>query len=293
MLDNKHVDKDGLNYYDSKIKEYIRDLSEEFVKMGGSVHFKDLPDPSWQNLNFIYKIVDSFTSNNRFEYPGYVYPPNTWVQCVNHKQDEQWLYIVFNEPYVGDSESDFYNYYTKEEVDERIKEAVANVDIPDNIVTSEELIRELDDYVLLDSIPDPQNISSKEYVDNSIAAIKIPDVPENISDLNNDLNYLTSHQASATYAKKSALNNLVTKEYLEAELDNIDISEVDLSEYVTFDMLKSLLADYAKSSEIPDVSKFITEEDVNKKEYCTQADLLKTLNKIKFIDGSTSTSIMN
>lgn len=121
MAELRYVDWDGLVYYDGKIKDFIQANAENYLKMGGILPIKDLPDPSRQNLNYIYKITDSFTSDKHFEKPGYVYPAGTWVQCVNHEDDERWLYTIFNEETIG-STADLSNYYTKSEVDALIPE---------------------------------------------------------------------------------------------------------------------------------------------------------------------------
>ena len=64
MAELKYVDWDGLVYYDGKIKPYIADKAEDYLKMGGVITFDKLPDPSYQNLNYIYKITDEFVSNS-------------------------------------------------------------------------------------------------------------------------------------------------------------------------------------------------------------------------------------
>lgn len=117
---SNYVDKDGLVYYHTKITEYIENRDKNYLKMGGVVSFKDLPDPSYKNLNYVYKIEDTFTSNDRFDKPGFVYPEGTWIQCINHKENEQWLYTVFNEE-DNNIIVDLENYYTKEQIDTMFK----------------------------------------------------------------------------------------------------------------------------------------------------------------------------
>lgn len=95
MAEQRFVDWDGLVYYDSKIKDFIGDLAEGMLKVGGFVTFEELPSPSFNNLNFIYKITDSFTSDDEFNDPGYVYKAGTWVQCSNI--GGLYLYTIFNE----------------------------------------------------------------------------------------------------------------------------------------------------------------------------------------------------
>ena len=135
MAELRYVDWDGLVYYDGKIKDFIQANAENYLKMGGILPIKDLPDPSRQNLNYIYKITDSFTSDKHFEKPGYVYPAGTWVQCVNHEDDERWLYTIFNEETIG-STADLSNYYTKPEIDQQlktIKDTINSIEVPTKV----------------------------------------------------------------------------------------------------------------------------------------------------------------
>lgn len=164
MAELRYVDWDGLVYYDGKIKSYISDIAEDFIKMGGVILFNELPDPSFQNLNYIYRITDDFTSTDRFEKPGYDYPAGTWVQCINHEEDERWLYTIFNEETIGGT--DLSNYYTKSEVDE----AIANVEHP---------TINLDDYATKDDIKGFIKEIPSEYITESEL---------------NEKGYLTQHQ---------------------------------------------------------------------------------------------------
>lgn len=92
----KYVDWDGLVYYDGKSKQYIDDKFDSCLKVGGSVAFSDLPSPSANNLNYIFKITDSFVSNEYFEKPGYEYNAGTVVQVTD--LERIYLYTIFYEP---------------------------------------------------------------------------------------------------------------------------------------------------------------------------------------------------
>ena len=151
MAELKYVDWDGLVYYDGKIKEYIKDRDEVYVKMGGVVSFEELPDPSYYNLHYIYKINNKFTSTDRFDKPEHVYKAGTWVQCVDINNDaSEYKYIIFNEHIeAAPSDVDLENYYTKHEVNELIRDAVNGIEQPDvdQFITSQELSDTLEDYV--------------------------------------------------------------------------------------------------------------------------------------------------
>lgn len=90
--DVAYVDWDGLVYYDSKVKEYIRQTSLPF---GGILKFDQLPDPSYDNLNHLYQISEEFVSDNRFKDPGYRYSENTWIRVTSF--DDVYLYTIFVE----------------------------------------------------------------------------------------------------------------------------------------------------------------------------------------------------
>lgn len=132
MAELKYVDWDGLVYYDGKIKQYIQDRDENYVKMGGIMSFDKLPDPTYYNLHYIYKITDKFTTNSRFDTPGLVCEAGTWVQCVDlHEDASKYRYIIFNEETIGGTaDIDLSDYYTKSEVEAKIDEAIQSIDIP-------------------------------------------------------------------------------------------------------------------------------------------------------------------
>ena len=168
MAELKYVDWDGLVYYDGKIKQYIQDRDEDYVKMGGIISFAELPDPTYYNLHYIYKITDDFTSNSRFDEAGLVYKAGTWVQCIDvHDDASRYRYTIFNEEIIGGTaDIDLSDYYTKKEVDERIEDAIDKLDIPQ---------------------VDLNNYYTRSEVDELI-----PDVPTKVSELENDTGYITS-----------------------------------------------------------------------------------------------------
>ena len=95
MAQLKYVDWDGLVYYDGKVKAYIDDKMTSCLKMGGHIEFQQLPPPSYNNLNYIYKITDEFTSNEHFVSPGYQFNENTWIQVVDI--EGLYKYNIFDE----------------------------------------------------------------------------------------------------------------------------------------------------------------------------------------------------
>ena len=80
----------------------------------------------------------------------------------------------------GGGSGDLSNYYTKAQTDARIEEAIEAIEIPD---------------------PD-----LSEYAKKS----EIPEVPENVSEFNNDAGYLTEHQSLEGYATEQYVTNVIT-----------------------------------------------------------------------------------
>ena len=76
---------------------------------------------------------------------------------------------------------------------------------------------------------------------------KKSDIPTKVSDLQNDANYLTSHQSLEGYVKKSDLpsGEIATKDWVEGK------------GYLT---KHQSLAAYAKKSDLPDLTPYVTEE---------------------------------
>lgn len=135
MAELKYVDWDGLVYYDGKIKSYIADKAEDYLKMGGVITFDKLPDPSYQNLNYIYKITDEFVSNSDFEKPGYRYKAGTWVQVSDINNTAVYRYTIFNKETIGGT-ADLSNYYTKPEIDQQlktIKDTINSIEVPTKV----------------------------------------------------------------------------------------------------------------------------------------------------------------
>ena len=124
---------------------------------------------------------------------------------------------------------------------------------------------------------------------NGMTGDVVLDIPSKTSDLVNDSGFLTEHQSLAEYAKKSELfskdyNDLTNKptipsidglastSYVDSKVAEIDVptKTSDLVNDSGFLTEHQSLADYAKKSEIPDVSGFLTSIP---DEYVTEAEL--------------------
>ena len=124
---------------------------------------------------------------------------------------------------------------------------------------------------------------------NGMTGDVVLEIPSKTSDLVNDSGFLTEHQSLAEYAKKSELfskdyNDLTNKptipsidglastSYVDSKVAEIDVptKTSDLINDSGFLTEHQSLADYAKKSEIPDVSGFLTSIP---DEYVTETEL--------------------
>ena len=210
MAELKYVDWDGLVYYDGKIKSYIADKAEDYLKMGGAVTFDELPDPSYQNLNYIYKITNEFVSNSDFEKPGYRYKAGTWVQVSDINNTAVYRYTIFNEETIGGT-ADLSNYYTKPEVDQKLK-------------TIEDTINSIE-------VPDVSEFATKEEV--AIVTSDVTDITNQLTeDIRNIQNtYVTTETLEQNYItiEQGVTKDTVTA-LIEQEVETVIQEKVDAGE---------------------------------------------------------------
>ena len=117
-------------------------------------------------------------------------------------------------------------------------------------------------------IPSIDCLASEQYVDEKFAAIEIPEVPTKISELENDINYITA----------------------------ADIPEIDLSNHYNKSETETLINEAVSGIEIPDTSEFITIEDVEAKGYLTEHQSLDKYAKkseVPSIEGLASESYVD
>ena len=114
---------------------------------------------------------------------------------------------------------------------------------------------------------------------NGMTGDVVLDIPSKTSQLENDSGFLTEHQSLADYAKKSEIPDVsgflteIPSEYVtetELEAKGYLTQHQSLENYATKDYVSNALTPYAKTSDIPDVSKFITEIP---SEYVTETEL--------------------
>ena len=84
-------------------------------------------------------------------------------------------------------------------------------------------------------------LASESYVDEKVAGLK---VPTKVSELNNDVGYLTAHQD---------ISHLATKDELAEAINGIEHPTVDLTGYVTTETVTQVLENYATIEKVTEV----------------------------------------
>lgn len=259
MAEIKYVDWDGLVYYDGRVKQFVNDKLEDCIKYGGAVTYADLPTPSFQNLNYIYKITEDFTSNRYFEKPGYIYKAGTVVQVSD--LDNVYLFTIFDE------------MFSDCKVPPHILEELDNISGRINQVESR-LKRVETDNSQYDSLSDQidETISKVEEIESTQKreSSRIDSVEDRITTVES--------RADALEEDVEALEDNVST--LETR-----VSDLESKSTITDEQLEQTLVDYAKVSDIPTIPEnvsafendagYITEEALT--DYVTTADVADTL----------------
>ena len=279
MAEFKYVDWDGLVYYDSKSKQYIADKLGDCVKMGGHTSFDTLPSPSFQNVNYIYKVTNEFTSNDYFEKPGYVYKAGTWVQVTD--LNGVYLYTIFNEEDTSPSipidpgTPDLTDYYTKSEVDTIIEE------LPTKEYVDQAIVDALNDVEI-----DVTGLVTKEEFDvvqhqAAVHDVKLMQIDSDLVDINQRIDGivvpdLTGYATESFVAEKiseidiPSTDGLATETFVHEMIAKAELEdkEADLEAYYTKDQVNALIPDvsnFATKDELPSVDGFATTDYVDSK----------------------------
>ena len=106
------------------------------------------------------------------------------------------------------------------------------------------------------------------------ASIKNLKIPTKLSELENDVGYLTEHQDLSGYALKTdipSLEGLATETFVQQKIAEAQIAggEVDLSNYYTKEEVDDL---------IPDVTKYVTTEYITESQNALKTELEKTID---------------
>lgn len=299
MAEIRYVDWDGLLYYDGKIKQYVDDKTHDCLKVGGIVPHESLPTPSYQSLNYIYKITDSFTAGDLFapELRGHVYDPGTWVQVTDI--NNAYLYTVFLD--INASTDDYKNLEEavgvlqcnmtalNTEVGGKIDGLVTEVSKKANASNVDELskcvnglttsvLNVLNDVIELnDRIDDLEsNTSGIEGITTDVSETKgrVSSLEKSVSNLN------------ISYAQMTSIINGVSNE-VETIEDRVKVlenrPEVDLTPYAKTTALEGLATETFVKNAIAEAE--LNEKDVDLDGYATKDDLKIVEDKIPSVDG--------
>ena len=99
----KYVNWDGLVYYDSKVKQFIKDKLDPCFKFGGAISFEDLPLPDEEELNIVYQITNEFISDSHFDVPQKSYESGSLVYVVKTSEDLYKFSILVESPKIDTS----------------------------------------------------------------------------------------------------------------------------------------------------------------------------------------------
>ena len=158
---------------------------------------------------------------------------------------EEFVNKKIAEAELADKEADLEAYYTKSEVDALIPDVSSFIkEIPGEYITESELAakgyltehQSLEDYAKLSDLPSTEGLASELYVDEKVAAIKIPDVVTKVSELENDIGYITLADVPeidiANYYNKVETESLITEAVKSVEHPAIDLSDYTTKDYI-------------------------------------------------------------
>lgn len=285
MADQMYVDWDGLQYYHGKITQYISTVSEGFFKAGGDIPSFEGIRPCYDNLNYVYKLTNSFSSDHDFVTPGYNYAEGTlvYVREINGaykfdilvdavKRDEDFTHDLIN---IRVTVQDILNTLAELPTKNYVAQAVADLGdyVDDNYATLDELKDACDD--VRDEIPSLDGYAtegfvalsigdaltpyaSKDYVDGCITTLN---VPRNTSDLVNDAKFVNISELTAVADTKSSIGHKHNLSDIE------DYVAPDLSSYAKINQLpkktSELINDSGYLTKHQDLSAYAKTSDVN------------------------------
>lgn len=164
---------------------------------------------------------------------------------------------------IGDIVVELSNYYTKGETDTAIQNAVDAIDIPEVDFTG---------------------YATEQFVNDAVAAIDIPTVPTKVSAFENDKSYATSSYVDTeigrtktwvenqSFVTKTYVDNAIPTSVSDLEQDMAYLTDGDVTtrlDNMNNDINSKLETFYALKSEIPNVSAYVTMEQVEAKKYLT------------------------
>ena len=140
---------------------------------------------------------------------------------------------------------------------------------------------DLDDYTLVTTFNELQTKVNKN-TDDILKKPNHSDIPKNLSELNNDVGYLTEHQQIANVAKTGDYNDLVNKPTIPSKVSQLtndkDYTTLEIVNQQGFLKEHQDLSSYAQKNEIPtkvsqltNDKEYVTNNELNSKNYTTMA----------------------
>lgn len=266
MAEYKYVDWPGLQYYHGKVTELIDSRLRDCIKFGGEVLFENLDSPDTPDLNIVYRVLNSFTvrpSNEWFDESTWnnTYPSGTLLQVVQDTNGV--VYKVFMQPSINggggsDVDVDLSNYYTIAEVDAKI------VDALEPYATKESVT------VKLDAI---QSLLDTHIDEFGKLSARVTDVEETLETrigpaiTQLEQTVVTLAETKANIDDIPSLEGYATEEFVATAIAAIEIPDnvsafVNDAGYLTE---HQDLSEYAKLTDIPDISNLATKTFVTQK----------------------------
>ena len=169
-----------------------------------------------------------------------------------------------------DLKTEFGNYYTKTDIDNKLDDkqdilyAGSNV-----IIDNNEISVDLSNYALIENLPNIEEYYTKLYVDNNFVS---KSEIENVA-LKSDLNIYalkTDIPNTDGFALKDDLSNYALIEnlpnmeeyYTKTDINNDFVSKDDLTDYAKISDIPDL-TNYALKSELPEMNNYYTKDEVN------------------------------
>lgn len=175
---------------------------------------------------------------------------------------EAYVKNAIAEAELNDKDVDLSDYATKSYV----TDAINNIELPS--IDTAELATKVELAEVAAKIPAVDGLATETYVNAKIDNIVIPEVPTKVSELVNDVGYLTEHQDLSDYAKRNELPSiagLATEQFVQEQLSNIKIPDTDLSDYFTkaeaLEAIEEAVA--AVDIPVPDLSSYYTVNETN------------------------------
>lgn len=244
MAEIRYVNWDGLVYYDGKIKEYINENLQKCIRMGGYVHPEALPDPTFETLNFIYRLTVDFETTSDFVISGEELPAGTWVQVIE-TEDGRYLYDIFSTTAVVDV---FEEYATLEYVDNTVNNISQRIDeIEEQVLdnkTAFDNLEERDDnlenrIIDLEKLDHSQFITQESLQESLSTYAKTEELP--------DVSLLAT-KTELEQVQQTAGSNSVRLMQLDSDLVDINAKLEDIP---------------SKTSDLINDSKFITKDELD------------------------------